>query len=145
AVGGGPDRGEDWRLAGPEVRAWVVENREALDLWRRGADRAGAPDLPRRSWAPFVSARWRAFDRAEPLTFARLAVLEGTRLEEAGDLDGAWGLYRAVVRGGLHVARRGNFWEHLTADRMQAMAGRALGRWAADPRIDAVRLRRALD
>lgn len=39
--------------------------------------------------------------------YARLALLEGSRLEQSGDLAGAWRMYRATLRASRHAARHG--------------------------------------
>jgi hypothetical protein len=85
----------NWLMASQDVRSWLIKNRPALDLWRQAADRTetslgrpGDPDL--------VDA---------PRFFALLALaeLQASRLETDGDVDGAWGWYRAYLRTMHHV------------------------------------------
>ena len=77
--------------------------------------------------------------------FAGLATLEGSRLEDAGKLDKAWNWYHAILRSSRLVGRHGGFGQRLYGDRIHALAVRWILRWAADPRVGAVQLRRALD
>ncbi|MFO0955938.1 MAG: hypothetical protein U0800_00560 [Isosphaeraceae bacterium] len=130
----------EWRLAGPELRARVAENREALDIWREGTGRDEA-----------------LYHRLEEMTtgtlldvtqelrhaFTPLALLEGSRLEEEGDMAGAWGWYRALVRCSRHSGRHGFLIERLVGITIYRQATERIERWAADPRVDADLLRRA--
>ena len=40
-------------------------------------------------------------------SFHELALLEASRLEEQGDMAGAWGWYRAALRATYHMGLRG--------------------------------------
>ena len=116
--------GVRWKQADPKIRAWLECNREALGLWRRGTAR-------RRAWprGEQPTVRWSAFGSLD--LFGPLACLEGSRLEERGDLAGAWGWYNAALRASRH------------ANTESDAPSRALA-WASDPRVDAALLRRAL-
>ena len=76
---------------------------------------------------------------------ARLAVLEGSRLEAEGDVAGAWGWYRAALRSSRHSGKHGFQIERLIGAAMHDVASKGLTRWASNPRVDAPLLRRALD
>ena len=93
-----------WPEAAPEVRRWVDDNREALAVYRQGAERPDALDaaigLDRGSFEIY-----RAVFRLQ-----RIALLEASRLEEQGDMAGAWGWYRAVLRTSHHVGMHGDFY-----------------------------------
>ena len=128
-----------WSSAGPDVRTFVEQKRTALEKWRVGSER---PD------ALYLQPAQMAMNRPIPLTrdmldLAILAGLEGSRLEEAGAMDQAWDWYRALLRFSRLVGRHGGArWagaiahEH-TTDRIV--------HWAADPRVNAAQLRKALD
>jgi hypothetical protein len=76
---------EGWSEANGDVRKWVADNRACLEVWRRGTEKHDALNHQPKDVA---------FDTLLPVVqaardFARLARLEGARLEEAGDLDAA--------------------------------------------------------
>ena len=75
---------------------------------------------------------------------AAMAALEGSRLEEAGALEDAWHWYRAILRCSRLIGRHGLFIQRLIGARIHALAARLILRWAADPRVGADQLRRAL-
>ena len=128
-----------WSKATPTVRRWVEANREAMELYRRGAERPDAlpPAGPSYSRA---SELWSALQSLKDL-----ALLEGSRLEEGGDMAGAWGWYRAVLRAASHVGLRGTMFDRMEAQRWHDEARKRLGPWAADPRMTPAMLRQALD
>ena len=91
------DRYARWSKADPEVRRWVEENREALALYRQGTERPDALD-------PVPPNGSRILEVMQALrSFHALALLEASRLEEQGDMAGAWGWYRAALRAIHHV------------------------------------------
>ena len=127
-----------WEEVGEDVRGWVVGNRPALDLLRRGAERPDAFDPP--------DGTSRQIARVETLGLLhRLAHVEASRLELAGDMAGAWDWYRADLRLIRHVGLRS------TADARQFAVGwqvdldRRVKRWAADPRTTLTQMRDARD
>ena len=80
-----------WSEADPQIRRWLEANREALALYRQGALRPDALDpatgLDRESSATFFAL----------FHFQTLSLLEASRLEEQGDMTGAWSP-RSLVR-----------------------------------------------
>ncbi len=131
----------EWAKADQPWRDHLADQRANLELWRVGSER---PDA--------------RHDHAEGLSFhtildlnqrlkmlARLAILEASRLEAEGDMAGAWGWYRAVFRSSRHNGRHGFLLERAIGAAMHENASEPLTRWAADPRVDAPLLRRALD
>jgi hypothetical protein len=128
-----------WSQVVPDLRQWAEENREALAVYRQGTERPDALD-------PAIG-----FDSDGSKTFRSLwslrliALLEASRLEERGDMAGAWGWYRALLRTthhiGMHsaVERRNMIlrWHRDLRDRLMT--------WADDPRTSPALLRRALD
>lgn len=131
-----------WSSADPELRRWAETNREALDLYRQAADR---PDslgaVPRFDgyhqdlWGMGTFLGW----------CEALALLEGSRLEDRGDMAGAWTWYRAVLRTIHHVSRRGTVHRRAVAQGWQDDLLTQLITWAADPRTTPAMLRKALD
>src|SRR5207248_1903789 len=78
-----------------------ADNRAALELWRRGSERPDylyiRPDELRVS-----TSMARLMDHRH---FVRLALVEASRLRDAGDMGGAWGWYRTILRSSRLVAR----------------------------------------
>jgi len=130
----------DWATATESMRLWLAANAEPLRLWRRGTERPDALDIPPRAMT-FATL----FPVIQELrTLGRLARLEGSRLEAEGDLSGALGWYVAILRSGKHCGRRGFIIERLVGISLTTVASARIDRWATDPRVDAVLLRRAL-
>jgi hypothetical protein len=131
-----------WAKADPALRGWVGDNREALALWRRGTGRSKA--------VPIAPGDWKLALGAPPPTperltdFAWMALLEGTRLEEEGDLAGAWGWYDAAMRCSRHLGMHAPSDYRGYGTWIFSVASERASPWAADPRADAAMLRRAL-
>jgi hypothetical protein len=127
-----------WSKADPRIRAWVEANRQALELFRQGAEQSDAIlDLaadPEHFWSNSVN----------PNALSTLSLLEGARRQESGDTAGAWDCYRSVLRMTTHVSRR----RMTHAVRVNTVCGwlrRRLAAWAADPRTTISQLKSALD
>jgi hypothetical protein len=130
-----------WSKAGFEVRGFLEQNREALELWRNGTER---PD------ALYNQPGGLAIDTILPVvqemrSLANLAGLEGSRLEEKGAMNEAWTWYRAILRSSRHVGKHGVIIERLVGASIHEKAVPRVLSWAADPRADSKLLRRALD
>ena len=133
--GAGPDV---WSKAAPELREWLIANRDVLEMFRAASER---PD-------GILHPKFDRFDQHQYLylgEFKRLALLEGSRLEEQGDLSGAWSWYRAVFRMRAHVMRRGTSFQRIVADWNCGGLGQRIASWAADRRTSVPLLRAALD
>jgi hypothetical protein len=129
-----------WSEADPKVRAWVEANRPALELFLQGA---GCPDgISRRPGEP-PSTRYSEDLGPHYLVF--LALLEGGRREEGGDMAGAWDCYRAVLRSTVLGARRGGFAERHHGRGRHGWLRNRLETWMADPRTTIPQLRTALE
>ncbi len=103
----GPESG--WSKAAPELRDWVTANRKSLEMFRAASDRKDGIPHP-------------GFDRDLNYfyfigEFSWLVLLETSRLEEQGDMEGAWTWYRALFRMKVHVVRRGTVFQRYLADR----------------------------
>jgi hypothetical protein len=121
--------------------AFLAANTDALAIWRRGCER---PD------ALYMPIRGLVYDTPLPLLqdnrfFFHLAMIETSRLEAAGDMAGARGWYRAALRGSRLVGRHGVIIAWLIGCAEYSAAQAKIAAWAADPRVDAALLRRALD
>ncbi len=127
-----------WPSVKPEVREALQVHREPLLTWKRATERPGM-DVLGDHWSALNDAR---------IVFPILAMLEGARLGDQGDMAGAWSWYAAVLRSQRHI---------LTLAESGTHSGRlgyhpailpgilsAIPRWAADPRVDAKLLRLAL-
>lgn len=125
-----------WSKAAPKLREWVEANREAMELYRRAADRPDALATGRQAqdqqYEVFRSFHW-------------LAMLEASRREEQGDMAGAWTWYRAAMRASYHFGQRGNMLRRIVADRLRTEIRTRLDAWAVDPRTTRDMLQRALD
>ena len=75
----------------------------------------------------------------------RLALIEASRLEEEGDFEGALDCYLALLRCSRHCGQRAFFIGRLIGMALHNRTAGRLTRWAAEPRVDARLLRRALD
>jgi hypothetical protein len=130
-----------WSKADPRVRRWAEENGEALALYRRGADRPDAFNPDRAdSGDRRTQKEWTVF---RSLHF--LALLEASRLEERGDMAGAWGWYRTALRASYHYGLRGDRSQRLYADFWRNDILARATAWAADPRTTRAMVRQALD
>jgi hypothetical protein len=128
-----------WAKAAPWARTWAESNHEALDLFRTGAEQADG-------WAhPVGKETAFNYDTLWLQPIVRLVFFEASRLEERGDMPGAWAWYRSLLGMHAHFMRRGAGFQRAIAN----LYGKDLrGRvqiWAADPKTRTIDLRRALD
>ncbi len=136
----GNDPPTHWRLADEALRARCEENRPALELWRKGTEQDKAlhhrlEEVGTQTLLPITQELRHCF-----LT---LALLEGSRLEDEGDMAGAWVWYRAALRSSRHSGTNGFLIERLVGISIYQKASERVIVWAADPRVDATLLRQA--
>ncbi len=131
----------DWAAVAPEVRRWAEERRGALDAWIAATDR---PDS--------LLVQPGEFRMQSPIgpsqasrAYARLAILEGSRLEGLGDLEGAWRMYRAALRAGRHDGRHGGEIARLKGYGLLRLATPRVEAWIDRPGQTPGLLRRAID
>ncbi len=138
-VRGKVDRDAPWSKAVPELRGWTDDNREALAVFRQASDRPDALDRtarPHRDRMMSIFTRW---------SFCELVLLEASRLEEQGDMAGAWGWYRALLRTVHHVGMHGSFETRTAVDQWHAPLIERLTIWSEDAKTCPALLRQALD
>jgi hypothetical protein len=132
-------KGTDWAKADPEFQAWAESNRDAIAVWLRGTERPDALNLQPRDV--------RLDSRFEPdqtlRSLVTIALLEGSRRERAGDLEGAWTMYRAVLRCSRHVGRHGSIIQRLMGTAMLAMDEPHIAHWIEQQRLTPILIRRA--
>ncbi len=122
------------------IPALVSENDEALRLWREGTERPDAIDPLGNSAYQFP----KNFTSAGLPVLAQLALAKAAGSEAVGDMAGAWGWYRAVLRSSRHVGMHGHLRHRERGSAILTFADKPIRRWAADPRVDGPLLRRAL-
>jgi hypothetical protein len=120
--------------------AYLAANAEALALWRQGCERPEALYVP----VDELTFETRLPAVQDHRQFVRLALVEASRLQGAGDVAGAWGWYRAILRGSRHVGNHGFAIGRLVGTAEYVAAATPIRAWMADPRVDAALLRRAL-
>jgi hypothetical protein len=128
-----------WSQADPKLRAWVEANRTALDLFQQGADRSDG------IWHPSGQLYWQNHPMIDTGGLMWVALLEGGRRSEGGDMAGAWECYRGVLRMTTHVRRRGQLNWRSSANVLHTALRRRLAIWAADPKTTITQLHCALD
>jgi hypothetical protein len=130
----------NWGKAAPVVRSWVESNRQTLEVWRTGADRPEALFVqPQEMTITTVPSTIQSLRH-----LARAGLLEGSRREQAGDLDGAWAMYRAALRSSRHFEMHGVTVWRVIGGSMLRQAGLHVKRWINDDRVSAPMLRRAM-
>ena len=131
---------EEWSKADASWRDFAAKTRPALDLWRSGTEK---PDYLYEHTGP-LNMKTLLPVTQELGILGRMAILEGSRLEESGDMPGAWGWYRAALRSSRHNGRHGFQVERLGGAALHKSVAETLTRWSSDPRVDAALLRLAL-
>jgi len=128
-----------WSSVDPKIREWVGDNRDALALFKQAAEqgdgRAHHADKGTTS----------IYEHVYLGHFVRLAALEGSRLEDGGDIADAWAWYRAVIRMRALVMRRGTAFERWFASFNAGGLQPRVAAWAVNPKTQVSDLRRALD
>jgi hypothetical protein len=130
----------DWSSADPEVRRWAEDHRAALAAWLPANDR---PDslLVQPGDYRMMTQHWTLHTLR---SYVRLALLEGSRLEEAGDLEGAWRMDRAALRASRHAGRHGGAIPNLIGSDCLKRSRPRVESWIDRPGMTVDLLRRAI-
>ncbi len=129
-----------WSSALPGLREYLEAKRTALEIWRDGSRRRDA--VYHQPGRLSVGSEMQLIQDANVL--AAMAALEGSRLEDTGALDETWNWYLAMLRCSRLVGRHGTLVQRLFGVKIHSLAACCTLRWAADPRLEAGQLRRAL-
>jgi hypothetical protein len=130
----------DWAAADPEVRRWVEDNRPAMDLWLAATARPDAM-LDRSDRTMSGEDNRLLYDL---IHFGTLATLEASRLQEAGDLVGAWRLLEAALRTSRHAGQHGGTMARMNGLRILSNLRPRMDAWLADSAITPELFRRAV-
>ena len=127
-----------WATAGTDIQGWVLGNREALDLWRKGTER------PRALAEPLDALRSLEDGSLPKLSLlTEAAILEGARREAQGDRAAALDWYLAGLRACVHYSTNSRLeWRNLAVMLEDPLHARMVA-WARDPATDAALLKRA--
>ncbi len=121
----------NWSDANADVKKWLDDNQEALTIWRKGTEKTKAlyhqpEDVTLMTLLPVTQ---------ELRTFARLAILQGKRLDSKGEHKGAWVWYRAAFRSSRHSGPHGTFIERLIGVAIHSITSHAIVDWVSQPAI----------
>ncbi|MFN0199262.1 MAG: hypothetical protein ACKVT0_21130 [Planctomycetaceae bacterium] len=123
---------DDWYSATPVIRNWLKVNRSALDRWKLATEK---PDFlyhqPKDVNFLTVLQLMQEFR-----DFARLALLESSRLLAEGNPDEAWLWCRAVLRSSRHSGQHGTAIERLVGASLHTMGVETLQRISQHPNAD---------
>jgi hypothetical protein len=130
----------DWAKLDPAVQHWVEENRPALVPWLQATERSDALIVQ--------PNQMRITTNLEPVqsirTLARLALFEGARRRESGDLEGAWVYYRGVLRSSRHVGRNGLLIQRLSGSGVLKTCLSYANQWIDSPATTSALLKWAI-
>jgi hypothetical protein len=131
----------DWSAADPGVRQWAQEHRQALEAWLPANDRSDSLQVQPAAMRIFTSLE--TMQRIRP--YVRLALLEGSRLEQSGDLAGAWRRYRAALLARRHAGRHGGSIQRIVGNVFLREARPRIEAWIDRAFRTPELLRRAID
>lgn len=132
---------EGWPVASEPVRKWLADNRQALEIWKRGTAKPDALYHQPKDMHAFTVL----YAMPALREFRRLAQFEAGRLRRRGDVEGAWEWHRACFRASRHCGRWGGCVQRLIGADLHATAADRIVQWAADPRVEGSLLHRALN
>jgi hypothetical protein len=129
-----------WSKVDPALVRWLEENRDVFDFWLRGADRTDSLVFQPKDMT--IATNLGVVQNLRD--FGRLAMLEGSRLQDAGDLDGAWRIYRGAVRSSRHAGIHGAAIQRLIGRSLLVQARPRVLEWIESPKVTPEMLRRAI-
>ena len=129
-----------WSVATDSLKQWLIDHREAMQVWRRGTECSDAL---------YILPREMTFSDSLPVAqdtraFARMAQIDALRLESEGRLLEAAELYLAIFRSSDLVRRHGGIIQNLIGVGMNSMAIGPLVKLSEDSRLSAEELRSVL-
>jgi hypothetical protein len=130
-----------WKNVDQSARAWTESNGEALDLWGQGTERSKA--LASSLKTITVQDEPNLLPRLD--TLGTLALFDAARLEDLGDMAGAWRSYRRVLRFNRHLQSYGRLRAQMYVSTLDSLVRDRLIVWARDSRTDPSLVRQALD
>lgn len=131
---------QSWSQAAPDIRDWVRANSAALRLWKRAAARSRALYMPPRELS--FESNMEVILQLRDLT--RVADVEGSRLEELGDLAGAWSVYGSMLRSSRHMGLFGSAVQRLVGMACLRISAPRILAWSRHPLVSASQIREAL-
>jgi len=130
-----------WLKSSEELRDWLEENREALELFRQASERPEAVYF-QPAEKTIVSPQLVVSNHLR--TLAQLACLEAARLEANAKPAAAWTWLSALLRASRHSGSHGCTVERMVGITMHRYAYAAIVIWAANPRLAVADLRHVL-
>ena len=126
-----------WSVATDSLKQWLLDNREAMQVWRRGTECSDSL---------FISPRKMSLSETVPVaqelrSFARMAQLDAVRLESEDRLLEAAELYLAILRSSDLVRRHGGIIQNLIGVGTNSTAIGPLMKLSEDSRLSAEELR----
>lgn len=131
---------DGWQAANNDARHWLQQNREALARWRVATAGDKAMEIPLDKID--IDSPMQVSENARP--FARLALLEASRLAADGHAGQAWDWYRGVLRASRHYCMNAGVVGRRVGASVFNMARDPVLCWAARPDVTASDLRQAL-
>jgi hypothetical protein len=129
-----------WGRANEQVRDWLLANRPALDVWKRGTECADALAVP-----PAELTLATLLPVSQSLReFVRPALLEAARVSAEKSPAEAWTWYRALLRSSRHVGRHSATIGRMIGGAVHALAVEPVLRWSARSELTAGDLRHVL-
>jgi hypothetical protein len=129
-----------WGRADEQVRDWLLANRPALDVWKRGTECADALPVP---LAELTLAT--VLPVCQSLReFARPALLEAARVSAEKSPAEAWTWYRAVLRSSRHDGMHSATIGRMIGTALYSLAAEPVLRWSARSELTAGDLRHVL-
>lgn len=131
---------QGWPEATESTKQWLKVHHESMSVWRRGTQKERGLNLSPTK----LSYKTRLNIIQEQLPFARLAILEESRLIDSGDIDEARQWARAAFRCGGHSSYRGCNIQGQCSVIIHAVASAGIAHWAEQPNVTSAQLQQAL-
>jgi len=130
----------DWSRVDPEVARWAEDCRAALEPWLMATAKPEALVVQPDEMTIMTSLV--AVQAIREIS--RIALLEGSRREQAGDLAGAWQMYGGVLRSSRHAGQHGGMIQRMVGANVLKRAQTRIRGWTDNPGVTSAMLRRAI-